>query len=527
MGHGWRTHLAIAMLLAAATIALTWPLATSLTTHLPAYPRIPDDDLLVNIWSFWWTRASVLEGRGDYFFSRDLFHPEGATLTLTAHAPVASLIALPVLAVVPGLAGLKLAWNLNVLLTFWLSGLAAYALAFRVTRAPWPAFVAALAFAFSPYRYDHLRHVNLSGTQWLPLVFLAVLARIEGGAWKSALGLGFSAALVAGSSLTYAAQLPLFVALFVATWAGMQPKPVEALRSALLSLVLPGALAVALAMPAIWPAFLDMATLAFETPIWEDPASFAFPIEGFVVPPLHPYLGLSALLLGVYALVRARAEAAPWAVVAFSGLLLAPGPVLKTLNGLTSIPLPYAIVRYFPGLGQNRFTERFMVFWWVGAVVLVALALRKVPRSVCLLAGLAILIEMRHAPLPLENPPVPPVYAKLAEAPAGWPVYEWPATYHSNRWFMYYQMIHERPLCQGLLSRRPLLSYQLEDVDAALALPHLVLVVHKDLEKEAHGQHRKKLEVLRLRYDAKPFYEDAATKAELLTLRASGTSPPR
>src|SRR5437868_6744028 len=96
-------HLGPVLVLAIATVALTWPLAAHLTDQLPAFPRVPDDDLFPNIWSFWWTRAAWLEGHGRFWFTRYLFAPEGVTLTLHAMCPVASVMVLPVLAGVSGL----------------------------------------------------------------------------------------------------------------------------------------------------------------------------------------------------------------------------------------------------------------------------------------------------------------------------------------------------------------------------------------------------------------------------------------
>lgn len=514
-------HASPVLVLALATVVLTWPLVMHLTDALPAYTRLDDDDLLVNLWSFWWTRASLLEGRGSFFYTHHLFHPEGATLTLTALSPAASVPMLPVMGSVPGLSGIFLAWNLNVLFTFWLSGVGAYLLAERVTRQPWAAVVAGLVFAFSPYRYDHLRHVNLSCTPWLPFVFLGLLLRLEGGGLRAALAFAVSGALVAASSTTYTAQLPLFGLVFCAAWIGTQEDRRAAARRVLTALPLPLALGTLLALPALLPALVDMVSLEFETPIQEDPMNFAFPLQGFFAPNRQPYVGLGVLGLAVYALAR-RAGTGTWAALAFLGLILAPGPVVKTIATTTAIPLPYALVRYFPGLTQNRFTERFLVFWFLGAAVLVAQALAgwrpfaRAPWAWGLLVGALLMLELRHAPIALEAPPVPPLYESLAAAPAGWPVYEWPAGYKTNRRFMYHQIVHQRPICQGLLSRRPLLSYQLEEMDAHSNLREMILVLHHDQPVDPHQQ--QKLATLRRRYVFKPFARDGSREAFLLTL---------
>ena len=513
-------HLVPVLILALASVVLTWPLVINLGRALPGYSRVADDDLLVNVWSFWWTRVALLEGRGSLLHTPDLFHPVGVTLTLTAIAPAATVPLVPVMAALPGLPGIYCAWDINVLLTFFLSALGAYLLAERVTRAPWAALVAGLAFGFCPYRYEHLRHVNLSCTQWLPFVFLGLWRRLDGGGAGAALLFAMAAALVAASSTTYTAQLPLFGLVFVAAWVLAQADRRAALRRAACALPLPLALGALLAAPVLWPAIRDMISLPFETPVWDDPASFAFPVEGLLMWNRHPYVGVALLGLALYGCMRGAAPA-PWAAVALLGLALTPGPVLKTLSGPTTIPLPYALVRYFPGLGQNRFTERFLVFWFLGAAVLAAQALAawppfaRAPRALALAVGAVLMLDFNHAPLAMEQPAIPPLYAALAEAPPGWPVYEWPADYLSNRRYMFYQMVHQRPLCQGLLSRRPLLSYALEESDAHTSLPALILIVHHDVPAAPHQE--QKLAALKRRYAVKPFRTDGPRESFLLT----------
>ncbi|MBI4861894.1 MAG: hypothetical protein HY815_16800 [Candidatus Riflebacteria bacterium] len=165
------------------TVALTWPLGSKLSSAIPAYTRALDEDLLSNIWSVWWARSALLEGRGSLLFTRYMLHPDGVTLTMSAIAPSVTAALAPIAGLFPGIAGVFVAWNLNVLATFFLSGLGGYLLTRRVVGSPWAALAGGLIFAFSPYRYDHLRHVDLSCTQWLPFVFWTLLGRLEGGGW--------------------------------------------------------------------------------------------------------------------------------------------------------------------------------------------------------------------------------------------------------------------------------------------------------------------------------------------------------
>jgi len=66
------------------------------------------------------------------------------------------------------------AHNLAFLLSFFLSACAAYALVFTLSRSRTAAFLAGLVFGFNPYRADHLPHLELLSSYWLPVVFLAL-----------------------------------------------------------------------------------------------------------------------------------------------------------------------------------------------------------------------------------------------------------------------------------------------------------------------------------------------------------------
>jgi hypothetical protein len=518
-----RQHLLALCLFAAASLLLTWPLAVNPAEQLPAYTRVADDDLLSNIWAFWWTRRSVLLGQDSFWFTHALFFPEGAPLTMSAVCPPATLPFLPILAAKPGITGVILSWNLNVLLTFFLSCAGTYLLALRVCRNWVASVIAALLFGFSPFRFDHLRHVNLSVTQWLPFTLWAFLGRMEHGGLKWAAVAAIMLALVITSSATYFSYLVVLGPLWLLAWLVTERKTISSRLEAVSALLLPGAVALVLSAPVLLPTLRDSAYLAFETPIWEDPISFAYPVELFLIPRQHPYIGLCTVVIVLLTLFR-RARAAPYAVLALSGLAFAPGPYLKTIHGVTGIPLPYELLRRLvPPLSQNRFCERFLIFWWLGAAVLVSLYLAKIwdesargRRQVAIIA-LVLLLDIWPVRFETSRPPVPRIYAELSGAPAGLPVYDWPADYKTNRSYMYYQLVHERPICQGHLSRRDLLSYQNEEADAVSFLREFILVMHHEFP--AGSREKGKLDWLHRRYDWVPFTKDAQREVYLLHLK--------
>jgi hypothetical protein len=137
-----------------------------------------------------------------------IFHPATDVLAFSEHLLGLSVIAAPLY----WLSGNPLlSYNLTLLLTYPLCGLAMYALAYRLTLSRTAAFLAGLAFALAPVRAAHLPHVQLLATFYTPLVLLGLHAFVAtqrrqwlvllGVAWLLQ-GLASGYLLVSGSVLT-------------------------------------------------------------------------------------------------------------------------------------------------------------------------------------------------------------------------------------------------------------------------------------------------------------------------------------
>ncbi len=72
-------------------------------------------------------------------------------------------------------------YNAIALLTFPLCGLAMFALAYRLTRSGAGAFLAGLAFAFAPYRFAGLPHLQMLASFWAPLALLGLHSYLDTG----------------------------------------------------------------------------------------------------------------------------------------------------------------------------------------------------------------------------------------------------------------------------------------------------------------------------------------------------------
>ena len=163
------------------TIVLTWPVAARLDSVLPHDLGDP----LLSTWTIWWN-ANVLPFSARWWDGL-AFYPSHDSLTFSDHRVGVGVITTP--AIWLGMSPVA-THNLAFLLSFFLSAAAAYSLVFTLSQSRTAAFVAGLVFGFNPYRADHLPHLELLSSYWLPMVFLALhqWAKTLRGRWLILLG---------------------------------------------------------------------------------------------------------------------------------------------------------------------------------------------------------------------------------------------------------------------------------------------------------------------------------------------------
>jgi hypothetical protein len=146
------------------TLILTYPLIFNLMT------TVPNDigDPLLNTWILAWDSHALLTDPFN-LFNANIFHPLPNTLAYSEHLFSTALVALP-LQLISGEP--ILAYNLSLLATFPLAALGMYLLALRWTGHRSAAFIAGLIFAFNPYRFAAIAHLQLLTFQWLPFALL-------------------------------------------------------------------------------------------------------------------------------------------------------------------------------------------------------------------------------------------------------------------------------------------------------------------------------------------------------------------
>ena len=151
---------AVLLLFFALTVLMTWPQAAHMATYVGN-----SDDPLLSIWRVAWI-AHALPRYPAELFNGNIFYPEPRTLAYSDSV------------ILQGLAGAPLIWaGVSVVTTYnWLllgsialSAAAMYLYAFELTKQRGAAILAGIIFGFLPFRFDHLHHLELQATMFIPL----------------------------------------------------------------------------------------------------------------------------------------------------------------------------------------------------------------------------------------------------------------------------------------------------------------------------------------------------------------------
>ena len=154
------------------TAVMTWPQARSFGAE-----ATPHQDVFFNMWRLEWF-AHAVRTQPAHLFDANIFYPETRTLALSDAMIVEGAVAAPLL-----WAGTRpvLVHNLLLFGAIALSGAAMFALTLYLTGSRGAGMLAGIVFAFAPYRFEHLMHMELQWTMWMPLALWAVHRVFETG----------------------------------------------------------------------------------------------------------------------------------------------------------------------------------------------------------------------------------------------------------------------------------------------------------------------------------------------------------
>jgi hypothetical protein len=185
----------------------TYPLVRHLDTHLPGQGLGDNASFL---WNAWWMRVALATD-ATFFWNPLIAAPVGASLALHTHSALSAFIAATVLGPLP----LVRAHNLVLLATLALNGLAAYSLAYAVTRARAVSVLAGALFLVAPAIAARLMgHYNFVVAWPLAFACTAYVAWWTRPTVARACLFAALAALVPYADYYYAIFLALFVGLY-------------------------------------------------------------------------------------------------------------------------------------------------------------------------------------------------------------------------------------------------------------------------------------------------------------------------
>ncbi|MGD2148450.1 MAG: hypothetical protein PVH41_17280, partial [Anaerolineae bacterium] len=479
-----------------ATLVLTYPVATRLGSVLAGFEA---RDGWQYAWWLWFARRLLLHGKGLgnlYLIN----HPAGLV-----HPYQWSLVFLSVVGVpLGGLFSPTVVFNILVLSSFVLSGVAAYHLCWELTCDHLAALVGGAIFAFAP---SHLGHA-MAG--WLPQItvylypwYALSLARLLGSPTaKRAVGLGLLAGV---SALVYVMHIAYFMIPLTLVVVGadlLQRRRSFFSRRRLLCLLLALAICLVLVLPFTLPLVLERSRgesdyiwthgvvqhstdlLAFFTPspfhpllaplrlvprfasrLFEDPEALRWNLA---------YFGLVPGMLALWGLGLGRPRPWRWLVLVLGAFVLSLGPILllggKPVEHVTDgyraqIVMPYTLVRQIPFLDWGRTPGRLNVVGMLGLGVLAAYGMANLLSRLgasswkrWTVGGLVVILILFEFlpmwPFPTSDASVPSVMEYIASQPSDGAILHIPmARRRVNHRALFFQTAVDRPIVGGEVLR--------------------------------------------------------------------------
>jgi hypothetical protein len=465
---GTREGLAVLLGAALLTVALTWPIAPRLATA----GRIDSGDGRYSIWNVAWV-AHALTTDPRILFDANIFHPHPRALAFSESNLVAGLLAVPVWVSTRNAIA---ASNWATLCAFFLAALSAFALVRHLTRSPTAAAIAATLFAFSPYAFARIPHIQLLMTFGTPLALLALHRFVASPTALRGVCLGLALAVQALACGYYGIFAGLTVA-FGFVWfgvaLGLWRRP---------SFWENGVLAAAVAAAIVWPflsPYLAIQSAGFERSL-DDARLFSVRWRSYFASPtiMHQWIlpligtwrdvlfpGFVAIGLSTAAVVGAcRAGAARTLPVRphVVGFYVAIGVLAVWASWGPDAGLYRALYHTLPFFTLLRAPARFGMLVLLAAAVLSGIALADFERrlskgrwrALMLVVIAATFARSTVGPLHLvDRPPAHAAYRQLAVLPWG-PVVEFPYfnsadDRHRHTEYMLASTWHWKPLLNG------------------------------------------------------------------------------
>lgn len=495
----------------AATAFMTYPVAFTLGTSVLG--RMGDN--IYFVWLVRWYQKAFLEGGGHPFFNPLMNYPQGWNLSTTDTALASVLPGVPFSYFFGPVAG----YNIAMLITFVLSGFFMYLWVRSLTHSRLAGILAGTLFAFSPYRMAHFLagHLNLSGTEWLPLFFWGLSTLLRPAKkinWTFVVLTAFSLGAIAFTSMYYLYMTLLMAGIFGLVYLLFTRFKPLTNKVFWFQLFLAGILVLPFFYYALRP-FITLSSAGgiasrsvdYANMYSASPTDFFLPssdhflfgawvsqhfdrslwIEGSF------YISLVGLVLSLMALIKNKKSEHRWFiwsafVVICVSFILALGinlhwnnqeviwqipAILQPLFGKaeTAIHMPaYWLFTHLPFFDKMRAIMRFGIFVIIFVPVLAGIGLTEMSKRLThikqsiLTVLLVLVVLFEFYPGSYENiliqPHPRPVDLWLAEQPGDGAVIQMPFSHSSDQAQVYYSMFYNKPFTGGFFNANQPEQYQ-------------------------------------------------------------------
>ncbi len=137
-------------------------------------------DPLLNMWTLSWDTTTLLHAP-THLWQAQILYPNNNSLSFSENLLGETILFAPFFLVTHNPV---LAYNVTFYATFLLCGINMYIMARHYTGKSFAAFVAALIYAFAPYRLGQIDHIHVIAGEWMPLAFLYLDLSLEQGRWR-------------------------------------------------------------------------------------------------------------------------------------------------------------------------------------------------------------------------------------------------------------------------------------------------------------------------------------------------------
>lgn len=486
VGNDKKKHVIPIVMFALFSLIMTYPLVFHMGDHVPSDLGDP----LFAIWILSWTSHNFSTSFNN-LWDANIFFPHQKTLLYADHILGLSLLAAPIAA----LAGnFVFSYNFLFILSFFLCAWGMYVLVFYLTKSRLSAVISGTIFAFFPYRFAHISHLEILFFAWMAFLFLYLHKLFKNPSIKNLMAVGVFYILQVLCCGYYGVYTTLFVGIFVFYYAWktrLYKTAIFWIKMALLSLV-----CFLVLIPFYFPYFAVHKAMIFSRNLREVILYSAqiqhllsvpqgnlvwgrlFGSEGAHEWQLYP--GIITVFLVIFAFVKIKSSRAPekyhkvfYGLMAIFALFLSFGPKINIMDRLVMTGPYMLFYKWIPGFSSLRVPSRLFVLVMLALSVLAGYGflhlLRKFSAirkkiAVGTLVGILILLDFASIPLPLASVEVgdhvPAIYSSVNKLPLDAALIELPMPNLGlgrayDTFYMYYSTFHWRPIVNGYCGFNP------------------------------------------------------------------------